>query len=294
MNFLITGATGFIGSKLSEILIGEGHHVYAVSRSSEKLEDTEQITYISYDVNPEELPRIHGIVNLAGESLFGYWSNAKKHAIKESRIKTTKKVVQLIDKLNHRPDVFINGSAVGFYGTGERTIFTEDSVRPGQDFLSSVTNEWENTASTVENLGIRTVYARFGIVLGKKDGAYPLMALPVKLFVGGRIGDGEQWISWVHVEDAVRLLHYCLFNEDLHGPVNITAPEPKRNKDFYKEMAKTYRRPLWLPIPARMMRLMLGDMASLITKGQYVYPQKAETHGFSYRYPRLTQALKQL
>lgn len=161
-------------------------------------------------------------------------------------------------------------------------------------FLSSVVVEWEHAAKEIEALGIRTVYARIGMVLDRKEGSFPLMALPVKLFLGGKIGDGEQWISWVHIEDAVGLLEYCLLNEDIEGPINVTAPEPKRNKDFYKLLTAVNNRPYWFPVPAVLIRMILGEMAILITEGQYVYPKKAEKHGYAFRYPKLKSALKSL
>lgn len=294
MNFLITGATGFIGKKLSEQLMNQGHHIYALSRSNKKYRNTKQITYIPYEIDPVLLPPIDGVINLAGESLFGYWTAKKKKEIRASRIKTTKKLIQLVKGLKKKPEVFINGSAVGYYGMRERMIFTENTTRAGSDFLSSVVLEWEETASKIEGQGIRVMYARFGIVLDKKDGAFPLMALPVKLFVGGKVGSGEQWISWIHAEDAARLLVFCLFNKNMQGPVNITAPNPKQNQMFYKAVAKRYRRPLWFPISARFIHLLLGEMALLITKGQYVYPKQAESNGFTFLYPKLNDALRHL
>jgi hypothetical protein len=294
MNFLITGASGFIGVRLTARLTQQGHHVYAVSRSPKKHKDTENITYVSYDVRPEELPKIHGVVNLAGESLFGYWTEGKKKEIRKSRIEATQKIVALIKQLNPKPEVFINGSAVGFYGTSNELIFTENTVKPGDDFLSSVVVDWEETAMELEDAEVRTVFSRMGIVLGEIDGVLPIMELPVRLFAGGKIGDGEQWISWIHIGDAVRLLEHCLFNQSISGPVNFTAPGPKRNKDFYLELARTLKRPYWLPVPAFFIRLVLGEMADLVAKGQYVYPKKALNHGFTYNYPTLAEALEDL
>lgn len=294
MNFLITGATGFIGRHLTDQLTLKGHQIYALTRSPNKYEDKDQVTYLSYDVNPKELPTIHGVINLAGESLFGYWTNAKQKEIRYSRIEVTRHIVRLVQQLKERPKVFINGSAVGYYGTSTEMIFTEQTIETGDDFLSSVVVDWENEAKQIESTGIRTIYARFGIVLGKNEGSLPLMELPIKLFVGGKIGDGEQWISWVHMEDAARLLSFCLFEETIKGPVNITAPAPKRNKDFYQTLARVYKRPLWLPVPRLFMRIALGEMSELITKGQFVYPKKAIDCGFTFHYPKLPEALASL
>lgn len=206
----------------------------------------------------QDFPAIYGVINLAGESLFGYWTEEKKKKIRQSRIEATRNLIELVSKLNEKPKVFINGSAVGYYGTSTEIIFTENTEKPGKDFLSSVVVDWEETAKTIEKMGIRTIYARFGIILGRKEGSFPLMALPVKLFVGGSIGDGEQWISWIHIDDAVNLLEFCIFNERMQGPVNVTATEPKRNKDFYRLMAKSYNRPYWFPAPKLFIKLARG------------------------------------
>ncbi|MHA6252688.1 TIGR01777 family oxidoreductase [Oceanobacillus sp. CAU 1775] len=294
MNFIITGGTGFIGGHLKEHLIKKGHHVFVLTRSPKAENNTNFETHISYSVNTEELPEIHGVINLAGESLFGYWSEEKKDKILSSRLKVTEQVIQLVKKLRVKPKVFINGSAVGYYGMSEELIFTEKTTTPGEDFLAQVVVDWEKTASEVESLGIRVVYTRFGIVLGKKEGSLPMMALPVKLFVGGKVGDGEQWISWIHINDAISLLDFCLFNEEMNGPVNITAPRPQRNHEFYKTLAEVYKRPYWFHAPAPLLILALGEMATLLTEGQYVLPQKALEQGFKHDFPKLKEALNQL
>lgn len=294
MNFLITGGTGFIGKHLTEKLTRKGHHVYILTRNPETEENTDLVTYISYEVEANELPPIYGVVNLAGESLFGRWTLKKKESIRNSRLEATEKIVELMQDMRAKPNVFISGSAIGFYGTSTDLIFTEETRTPGDDFLSSVVVEWEETAKQAEFLGIRTVYARFGIVLGTTGGSFPLMALPVKGFVGGKIGDGEQWISWIHVVDAVNLLDFCIFNDSIKGPVNVTAPEPKRNKDFYHTLAKVYNRPYWLPTPGLFFRIIFGEMATLLLDGQYAYPKKAVEHGFIFQYPKLKKALTSL
>lgn len=294
MNFIITGGTGFIGEHLKKYLVTKNHHIFIVTRTPEQHKNTENETYISYDIDTKDLPVIAGVINLAGESLFGYWTKEKKQKILSSRISATRQVIDLVKRLEHKPEVFISGSAVGFYGSSTEHIFTENTTASGEDFLSSVVAQWEDTASEAESLGIRTIYARFGIVLGKDGGSFPLMALPVKLLVGGKIGDGEQWISWIHIEDVVRLLDYCIYHKNISGPVNFTAPQPQRNKDFYRNLAKAAKRPYWFTTPALLLISILGEMGQLITEGQYVLPQKAADHDFRFRYPQLKLALKQL
>ncbi|RYG73259.1 TIGR01777 family protein [Lentibacillus lipolyticus] len=290
MTILMTGGTGFVGRHLTEALTEAGHHIYITTRTPEKQTSTKQVTFIGYDYPAEQLPVIHAVINLAGDSLFGYWTAAKKEAIRKSRIETTQKVIHMLKQMKQKPDVFISGSAVGFYGTAEDLIFTEETNRSGNDFLANVVTEWEQTAKQAESLGIRTVYARFGVILGKQ-GALPLMKLPVKLFAGGRIGSGEQWMSWVHINDVVNMIQFCLRNEQVSGPVNVTAPNPVRNKDFTNTLARVLGRPNWLPAPAFAIRAVLGDMSILITKGQFVLPGKAQKLGYNFVYPNLKDAL---
>lgn len=293
MNILITGGTGFVGRHLTKRLLDEDHHVYILTRSPDLYQNTDKTTYISYQHNAKTLPVLHAVLNLAGESLFGYWTRKKKKAILTSRIETTQAVIDLMNQMDRKPSVFISGSAIGFYGTSEDFIFTEGTTKSGEDFLASVVMEWEKTASQAEEMGIRTVYTRFGVILGEA-GALPLMDLPVKWFVGGRIGSGEQWISWVHITDVVELILFCLANEHIDGPVNVTAPNPMRNKEFTRTLANVLGRPYWLPAPSPLVRVGLGQMSQLITKGQYVLPRKVETFRYPFRYPNLEGALKQI
>lgn len=294
MNIVIAGGTGFVGQTLSNALKAKGHHVFIVTRSAHAHKNTDHKTYIDYSYDVNKLPDIYAVINLAGDSLFGYWTKSKKATILTSRIETTDKLIQMMKNMPSKPAVFINGSAVGYYGTSNDITFTEKTTEPGDDFLADVVVQWESCAKQAENLGIRTVLSRFGVILGKDNGALPLMALPVKLFAGGRIGNGEQWIPWVHIEDVVRLIIFSLENIQIEGPINVTAPHPARNKDFIKVLARILKRPYWFPTPAPLLKVALGDMSDLITKGQYVLPKKAETHHFEFTYPQLDDALKNI
>lgn len=290
MNLLITGGTGFVGEKLIEKLHERNIHTYILTRSPEQYDQTPLATYIGYHYHVKRLPRITAVINLAGDTLFGYWTKNKKERILTSRVETTARLINFLKQMPVKPEVLINGSAVGYYGTAPNLIFTEQTIQPGTDFLAHVVTEWENTAKQAETYGVRTVYARFGVILGEK-GALPLMSLPIKFFAGGKIGDGEQWLSWIHIDDVVQLLLFCLDHSEIDGPVNITSPSPKRNKDFIKTLALELKRPAWLPTPAPLLRTVAGEMSTLMTKGQYVLPEVAQNHGYSFLYPELKEAL---
>lgn len=291
---MLTGGTGLIGSHLVSKLVNEGHHVYVLTRNPKQHKDTEYVSYISYHYSMNRLPFIHAVINLAGESLFGHWTKEKKEAIIASRVKVTEKLTKMMIQMKTKPNVFISGSAIGYYGTAEDIIFTENTTEPGEDFLATVVSKWENTAQVAEDLGIRTVYARFGVILDRHKGALPQMALPIKYFVGGKIGSGEQWISWIHIKDCINMLLFALNNEAIHGPLNVTAPFPNRNIEFTKILAKTMKRPAFLTVPSIILHTILGEMSQLVTDGQYVYPKKAEDNQFTFQYPHLEDALKDI
>jgi len=291
MHILITGGTGFIGKYLIEALVEKGYHIWVLTRSPEKYNNTQMVTYLSYHICVQDLPSIDAVINLAGESLFGYWTKRKKKRILSSRLQATHKVISLIKQMETKPNVFLTASAVGFYGTASDIVFTEKTTKHGDDFLAHVTVKWEEVASEAEKLGVRTVYTRFGIVLGKQ-GALPLMSLPIKGFVGGKIGSGHQYMSWVHIDDVVLLLIFCLFNKSINGPINITAPQPKRNRDFLQILASVLKRPYYLPVPSFLIRGVTGEMSTLILDGQYVIPKKAIDFGYEFKYDHLEKALK--
>ncbi|MFS0752481.1 TIGR01777 family oxidoreductase [Oceanobacillus sp. 1P07AA] len=290
---LISGGTGFLGSEITSQLQNQEYHVYILTRSVENKVNTSTSTYIDYTVQADSLPIFECVINLAGESLFGYWTEQKKQSILDSRLKITNHLIQLMKEMNTKPKVFISASAVGYYGMTEDLIFTEKTTEAADDYLATVTEKWEETAKTAQSFGIRTVYTRLGILLGNK-GAFPMMKLPVQLFAGGRIGNGEQWLSWIHIEDAAQLILFCIHNSTVTGPINVTAPQPKRNKDFMKIVAEVYRRPYWIHVPRLVMEITFGEMAQLITKGQYAYPQKAIDHGFNFKFPKLQQAIENI
>ncbi|UOQ92608.1 TIGR01777 family oxidoreductase [Halobacillus shinanisalinarum] len=298
MKIAITGGTGFVGSKLTQKLINEDHHVYILTRNPDKHENTDHVTHIGWlkdEYAPwDHLPSVDAIVNLAGESLnSGRWTEERKKSILDSRIRATEEVINLIERMNPKPEALINASAVGFYGQSETTTFTEETVQPGKDFLANVVAKWENRAAKAQSLGVRTAFIRFGVILGEK-GALPKMTIPYKLMIGGNLGSGEQWMSWIHIDDVIELIDYSLKTSSLKGPVNGTAPNPKRNKDFGQTLGNVLGRPHWIPAPSFALKTILGDMSTLLLNGQSVIPKKAITHGYTFIFPELNPALQSI
>ncbi|WP_226585112.1 TIGR01777 family oxidoreductase [Halobacillus litoralis] len=298
MKIAITGGTGFVGTQLTKRLKDEGHDLYILTRSPDQYTDTEQVTYIGWlkdEYNPaEQLPALDAIVNLAGESLnSGRWTEERKQSIMNSRIKATEGVIDIIERLPQKPAVLVNASAVGYYGQSKTKTFTEETSRPGNDFLANVVVEWEERASKAIEHGVRTVYVRFGIILGE-EGALPKMVLPYKMMVGGNLGSGEQWMSWIHIEDVVGIIDFAIKNDEVNGPLNGTAPNPKRNKDFGETLGSVMNRPHWLPVPSIALKAALGDMSTLLLDGQSVIPKKALTQGYTFNFPELKPALQSI
>lgn len=298
MNVVIAGGTGLIGSQLVELLLKDDHHIYILTRNANNKKKTAKITYVNWlnegDKPEKKLQNIDVVVNLAGQSINNRWTRAEKKRILSSRISATKNCLTLIENLSKKPNVFLNASAVGFYGTSQTNTFTEADKKAGTDFLASVVAQWEAEATKAEDLGIRTVLLRFGVVLAKDGGALGKMLLPYKLFAGGTIGSGQQWLSWVHIDDAVKIIRFAIKNEQIIGPINITAPNPKQMKNFGKTLATVLNRPHWLPAPSLALKLLLGEMSMLVLQGQKAIPKKAEESGYQFQFPELDAALKNL
>lgn len=298
MNIAITGGTGFVGSALTESFVNDGHSVYILTRNPNNKPVKNGVTYVKWlqdDAEPEkELHNIHAIVNLAGESInSGRWTEERKQRILDSRISSTREIISIIQKLDKKPRVLVNASAIGYYGSSLDQSYTENNTDAGNDFLADVSKKWEDEAMNAQNHGVRTVLARFGIVLGE-EGALPLMVLPYKLFIGGKLGDGRQWYSWVHIHDVIGMIRFAVDHESVQGPLNVTAPEPKRMNDFGKTVAEVLNRPHWMPVPEAPMQVALGEKSGIVLKGQCVLPQKAKELGYPFRYIKLKDALENL
>ncbi|WNS76629.1 TIGR01777 family oxidoreductase [Bacillus sp. DTU_2020_1000418_1_SI_GHA_SEK_038] len=296
MKIALTGGTGFVGGALAKELVKNGHEVYILTRNVGQRYASENITYVSWlnegDRPEEMLEGIDALINLAGESInSGRWTEARKKRILESRISATKEVLRILKQLMKKPALLINASAIGYYGTSLTNTFKEDSSEKGSDFLSATVQQWETEALKAQELGIRTVCCRFGIILDGTDGALPRMALPYKLFAGGTVGSGEQWVSWIHLNDVVNGIIFCINSTNIEGPVNFTAPNPLRMKEFGQLLGKAMQRPHWIPAPGFALKALLGEMSGLVLEGQNVLPAKLISNGYPFLFKHLHEAL---
>ncbi|MFS0777501.1 TIGR01777 family oxidoreductase [Neobacillus sp. 3P2-tot-E-2] len=297
MKIVIAGGTGFIGKKLTDLLLAEGHTVVILTRGDREPSGKVQfVKWLDKGTSPEkEIRQADAFINLAGVSINdGRWSETHQEQIYESRMTATDELLRIISSLPEKPSVLVNASAIGIYPASLKTVYTEDSTDRANDFLGKTVRDWENKAKRVEEHSVRTVIMRFGVVLGKEGGALPLMALPYRLFVGGKVGSGEQWVSWVHVTDVVRAIVFALKNDRLCGPVNVTSPSPVQMNDFGETIGSVLHRPHWMPVPSFAMKMVLGQKSALVLEGQHVVPQRLIDHGFEFTFPILKLALDDL
>ncbi|MBP2000550.1 uncharacterized protein (TIGR01777 family) [Paenibacillus shirakamiensis] len=315
MKMAIAGGTGFIGKALSSYWVSQGHHVQIITRKRPETSEQQsqpipnsashtptnpkegQRTYVTWDElekDSSSLESMDAIVNLAGASLNQRWTSKAKKQILDSRLSSVHSLLKVVATLSHKPAVIIQGSAVGYYGTSLTETFDEHSASSGTDFLSNVTRQWEHASLPFKEEGIRLVYLRTSVVLGNTGGAYPLMRLPYKLGVGGRVGSGKQWVSWIHLHDMVRLIDWCIQQKALSGPVNAASPEPVMNAEFGRVVTRVHHRPYWFPLPAFLLKTILGDQSTLLLDGQRVLPRKALDHDFHFKFPSLQKAVKDL
>ncbi|OPA76928.1 TIGR01777 family protein [Paenibacillus selenitireducens] len=296
MNIAICGGTGFVGTALTHFFVQQQDSVVIITRKIPKDHQRHpQVTYVTWDQlhsDPQTLAGIDAIINLTGESINQRWTEAAKQRILESRLQAAARVANLVTALHPKPQVVINASGISIHGTSEVESFDETSPHHPTDFLAEVVEQWEQAADAIPVS--RLVKLRVGLVLGNKGGAYPLMKLPYMLGGGGRVGNGRQWFSWIHIEDMVRLIDFCLRQEDVSGPVNATAPVPVRNDEFGRVLARVYHRPHWFPVPAVLLKGLFGELSILLLEGQQVLPNAALNHGFTFRYPTLESALQNL
>ncbi len=288
MRVLVTGATGLVGKRLCDALRAASHAVTVVSREPGRVPGRA----VGWDALAPAVADSDAVVNLAGESIAdGRWTVARKAAIRSSRIEATRSLVRAIELAPARPKVLINASAVGWYGPHGDEPLDETSFGPGDDFLARVCRDWEAEALRAEPLGLRVARLRFGVVLAPDGGALAKMLIPFRACLGGPIGGGRQWMSWVHRDDVVGLVREALGNDAYAGAVNVTAPHPVTNRDFVQALGHALGRPAVLPVPGLALRLVLGEMADMLLTGQRVLPAVAERNGYAWRQPELAGAL---
>jgi len=292
MNITLTGATGFIGRRLTGELLAAGHKLHVLGRRRSSLLPAE-VRFSEWDGTAppptDSLTNADAVLHLAGESVAQRWTPEAKALIRNSRFDSTRNLVDRLRNQSRRPQVFICASAIGIYGSRGDEILTETSA-PGQGFLADVVKDWESTAQEAESLGVRVTLLRFGMVLGQ-GGALAKMLTPFRLGVGGRMGSGRQWVSWIHIHDAVRLILFSLDNSAVRGPVNATAPNPVTNVDFTRELAGALHRPALFPVPEFALKLLFGEMSGVILASQRVLPRAAKKAGFQFKFPGLGPAL---
>jgi uncharacterized protein len=301
MNILMTGATGLVGSAVVKTLAGEGHTIYRLVRPGKEKpgEAAERVVDVPWDPVVGEIggamERVDAAINLAGASIMGgRWTEKRKAVLRSSRVETTRSLVSAIAKMNPRTRVLVSASAVGYYGNRGDEILTEKS-EVGRGFLAELASEWEAEAIRAEAFGVRVVRARFGIILAKHGGALPQMMAPLKLGLGGKLGTGRQWMSWVALDDVVAIIKRALADDALRGAVNVVAPEPVRNDEFTMLLAKTMHRPAIFAAPAFLLRLAMGQMADeALLASERAAPQKLEQVKYQFIHTHAGEALQAL
>ena len=299
MKILITGGTGFVGTQLTSRLIRDGNEVTVLTRSGKGPEKGPPgVSYLKGDPTQkgswqEAIKNHDAVINLAGASIFSKWTEEHKKAIRESRVNTTRNIVEGIPPQSQQQFALFSTSAVGYYGFCGDEELTEES-RHGDDFLAKIAMEWEEEALKARDKGARVVITRFGIVMGEKGGALSQMIPLFKKYIGGPIGSGKQWFSWVHIRDLAEAFVFLIKHPEISGPVNVCSPNPVRNKDLAKALGKALHRPSLIPAPGLMVKWVLGEFGSVILEGQRVLPRRLLDLGFVFQYPDIDKALQSI
>jgi len=297
MNIFITGGSGFVGSNLSNYFINRGHRVFAVSRSpgSTRISHKDYI-YISADTTQtgdwqNALGEVDAVVNLAGATIFKRWSASYKQRIYDSRILTTRNVVDALPQ--GKPVTLCSASGAGYYGNRGDDILNEGEPA-GDDFLAGVSVEWENEALKASEKSARVAIMRFGVILGKDGGAMAKMIPAFKSFVGGPLGTGKQWFPWMHLDDLMAAIEFILGHQEISGALNFCAPNPVRNRDLAKAIGAVLKRPAVMPAPAFMVRIAMGEFGNVLLDSQRAVPDKLLHHGFTFQYPNINGAIQSI
>ncbi len=299
MKVIIPGGTGLLGTALSENLVRDGYEVIVLSRHPEQASLPDGVKAVYWDARTgqgwvDEANGADVIVNFAGENLSsGLWTAKRKERFLSSRVNAGLAVDDAIEHTLKKPGLVIQASGIDYYGPHGDETLTEASP-PGNSYLANLCRTWESTTEKVDQFGVRRVILRTGVVITPKGGALPLISLPFKFFVGGPVGSGKQWISWIHIQDEIRAIRFLMEHPEAHGAYNLTAPNPVTNREFGKALAKVLGRPFWFPAPARALRLVLGELASIVLNGQRVLPARLQEAGFQFDFPTVEGALSNL
>jgi len=295
MNILITGGSGFVGSNLTKFLLLRGHQVIAIGRSeSQHRFDRENYHFVAADTTrkgpwQKELADADAVVNLAGATIFKRWTEKYKKKIYNSRVLTTRNVVEALP--SGTTLTLCSASGAGYYGSRGDDVLNEDE-RPGRDFLAGLSMDWEKEALRASAKGARVAVLRFGVVLGKNGGAMAKLIPAFKLFVGGPLGDGQQWFPWLHLDDLMAAMVFVLEHPEVSGPLNFCAPNPVRNRELAQTLGEVLSRPSFMPAPAFMIRLAMGEFGDVFLGSQRTIPDKLVNHGFSFQYPDIRGAIR--
>jgi uncharacterized protein len=299
MNVLIAGGSGFIGSALTRSLLADGHKVWVLTRNPERVSLPEGVQAVGWDGRTVEawldiFTEMEAVVNLVGENVGQWpWTEKRKQRIRSSRVEAGAALASAFQQASRRPAVLIQGSGIGYYGPrGSQPV--DENTSAGKDFFSSVALDWEASSRMVDSLGVRRVIIRTALVLDARSGILPLMALPVKLFAGGPLGNGKQGVSWIHIDDHVRAIRFLISNEKAFSAYNLCAPQPLSSADFVAALAKALGRPYWFPAPAFALRLLLGEMSTLLLDGQFAIPQRLVDLGYGFKFETASAAFADL
>jgi len=293
MRIAIIGGRGFIGKYLYEELSATGHEVIVTTR-------VEHLTfpYVYWDGSDRQalqaiLEKCDAVVNLAGENIGAKpWTKERKELLRRSRVDTANTLIESLNGMKQKPSVLVQASAVGYYGIRDQPM--DEGSPAGLDWLARLCVDWEEPLNRLSGKDIRVIVTRSGVVLGKSDSVLQRLLLPIKLFIGGPLGSGTQWISWIHIKDEVRAIRYLLENKNCRRVYNLTSPEPVQNKTIEKKLAEMIHRPDWIRTPAFLLRMMLGEMSTIILDGQKVYPKRLQEAGFTFEFDELKKALDNL
>jgi uncharacterized protein (TIGR01777 family) len=297
MKVVITGGGGFVGTHLTHDLLEKGHHVLSLGTTPPAHPvANDRYRFLQADTSipgtwQDDLEAPDAVINLAGKTIFNYWTSAYKEAIYHSRVDTTKHLVEALPE--NQKTILLSASAAGFYGNRQDDVLDE-TQSAGNDFLATVCQDWESEANRAARKGMRTITARLGVVLGRGGGAMSKMLPAFRFFVGGPIGNGRQWFPWIHIEDLISAIQFVLSNDTVSGPVNFCGVQPATNRDLARTLGKTMKRPSIMPAPAFMVRLVMGELGNAVLFSQRTVPAKLLSLGFTFKYPTIQDAVSEI